>query len=439
LRIAWFTPLSKRTGIAKYSLAAIKALSEKAQIDIWTNYREDNFEITDFAVNEAIVNEENVAKLAKYDAVIYNIGNNIEYHCEIFEFYKKLKGIVILHDRIMHHFFVDYVLAKHKSPQVYMNIIDYYYGTDGKKAAARSFNKGPRIWETEEYVKYPLFEFFLWNALGLIVHSQDTLKKIPARFNFLPSICLDPPFDPQEIHSIAAPFLTRESLGIPKDKITLLSHGSFGKMRRIEKVFEVIKHNPQIRKNVYYVIAGDSGYAANLKKSIAGFGLENEVKLTGFVDDRMLYSLIKNADVCINLRFPSTESSSWSLLEQMALEKPVIVTKTAFYKELPDDAVVKIGMEDETKNIAEALNFLIADQDFRKKIANNALRYVEETYGPAKYAGNFLAFLDSIQTKDVFLDFVDDVTDELSRFGVPELNKRLVDDIARETSAFSIN
>ena len=64
-------------------------------------------------------------------------------------------------------------------------------------------------------------------------------------------------------------------------------------------------------------------------------------------DDETMQSLVALSDVAVNLRHPSTESASGSLIEQLYFRKPVIVSKVGVYDELPDDVVVKIGIDDE--------------------------------------------------------------------------------------------
>jgi glycosyltransferase involved in cell wall biosynthesis len=324
MRLAWFTPLSKRTGISKYSFSAVKALSNHVDIDVWTIGTPDNLILNGIPVHEASLNDVNIKKLRLYDAVIYNMGNNLEFHFVIFEFYKKVRGVVILHDKIMHHFSAGYLLEKLRSPGRYVSTMNYFYGDKGKKAAERSLKSLPPVWETVEVSDYPLFEPILCNSIGVVVHSRETYDLIFGKTGLSPLTWIYHPFHMINSEQKGTPSLSKNDLGLPEDKIILLSTGNINSTKRIDSVLRVIGKNRYIRGRVHFVITGDghTGYLNHLRALISEHSLSNFVSFTGFIDDHNLYSYIKNADICINLRYPSTESLSYSLIEQLYLEKP---------------------------------------------------------------------------------------------------------------------
>ena len=77
------------------------------------------------------------------------------------------------------------------------------------------------------------------------------------------------------------------------------------------------------------------------------------MKLIGYVDDNTLAAYYRDADVLCNLRNPALEGASWSLVEQMSLGKPIIVSDNGFYSEIPGECVFKISLENEEEELAK--------------------------------------------------------------------------------------
>jgi hypothetical protein len=65
--------------------------------------------------------------LKTYDVIVYNMGNNAEFHAGIYEVMQRYPGIIILHDYVLHHFFAGYWLDKKEKPELYFKIIREQY------------------------------------------------------------------------------------------------------------------------------------------------------------------------------------------------------------------------------------------------------------------------------------------------------------------------
>jgi glycosyltransferase involved in cell wall biosynthesis len=439
MKIAWFTPLSKKSGISKYSLSVVKTLHGKVDVDIWTKHMSDNFLFgNNFPIYDIILNNETLERLNSYDAVVYNMGNDIIFHYEIYEFYKKVKGVLILHDKIMHNFFAGYFLEKLNKKDEYIDTMEYYYGQTGKKIAIESINQPHPVWETEDVKNYPLLEPLLWNTYGVLVHSKETLQLILDRNTAVPTNCMFHPFYLYNYEYGTRPLISKSDLGLPEDKVILLFSGVLNRSKRIHKVLEVLAKNVYLRNKSYFIIAGDGTpeYVHYLKKTVSRYHLNDIVKFTGFIDDYILHSYIKNADICINLRFPSTESGSGSIIEQLFFQKPVIVTKIGFFDELPDDSVVKVSLENELKNLEYALERLINDTTYRNYTAESGHKFAFENFLLESYVNNLISFVeDKVLYHKVYIDFIDNITDETSNF-LSLSSDNFINNLANEITTF---
>ena len=68
-------------------------------------------------------------------------------------------------------------------------------------------------------------------------------------------------------------------------------------------------------------------------------------------------------DVCVNLRAPTMGETSGSVVRQLSLGKPVIVSDTGWFAELPDDVALKIPVGDGEVDALHAGLELIARDD----------------------------------------------------------------------------
>jgi|Deesub1362A_J573_1020465.scaffolds.fasta_scaffold02710_4 glycosyltransferase involved in cell wall biosynthesis len=446
MKIAWFTPLDRRSGVSKYSVSIIDALSQKVDVDVWSNELSGDITLNNkLPIHQATLSAENIERLNRYDAVIYNMGNDPRFHHKIYEVSKRVKGIIILHDKIMHHFVAGYLLEVLKNPDGYISTMNHYYGREGRRVAESSLMIPPPVWETDEVIKYPLFEPVLWNAHGVIVHSVETLRLISSRCPAIPATVIYHPIVIYNHEYKGKDLLTKRELQLPEDKTIILSSGVINRNKRIDVVLKTIGKSGDIRDRIYYVIAGDGdkGYLRNIHRLISRYHLRDTVRLTGFLDDYKLHSYIKNADVCINLRFPSTESCSGSLIEQLYFKKPVIVTRIGFYDEIPDGAVLKVDLKDEEKNLEDALRRLINDGAFREAVAERGYEFASKNLTLENYVNKLLDFIDTVRGKAGYIDFIDRVSDEISVFIMPDEGEdfitRVSDEIGVITDTEGIN
>ena len=86
----------KESGISDYSVILVNALRELFDITLYI----DNYDITEPSIKDLPVLKDGVDEidLNSFDHVIYNMGNNAEYHDYIYKAALKRPGAVILHD-----------------------------------------------------------------------------------------------------------------------------------------------------------------------------------------------------------------------------------------------------------------------------------------------------------------------------------------------------
>jgi hypothetical protein len=106
---------------------------------------------------------------------------------------------------------------------------------------------------------------------------------------------------------------------------------------------------------------------------------------------------IKQADICVNLRYPNSEVCSLSLLEQMYSGKPTLTINSGFYAEIPENCTLRVNIENENNEIKEVLyNLVFADKKNTEQMpetGNNAEIWVKENCNRKKYSDKFIEFI----------------------------------------------
>jgi glycosyltransferase involved in cell wall biosynthesis len=386
MKIALFTPLNPvRSGIADYNEELLPELRKYAAIDLYIDgsYTPGNRLVSDnFPIH--VFNGADF-RPKDYDAIVYHMGNNYGAHKYIYDAMKMFPGIVVLHDYVLQGFYAEMVKAN-RNPGQYLELLQKIYPRDGAVLAQRMIDKLPHpIWESELAMQFPLNEEIIGMAKALIVHSLF-LKKSIARRHSLPLAMI-----PHHGH-VRAPgdrLQLRKELGFNEEDLVILSTGFVTKNKRYEAIIPALTELAM--DNLKYVVIGQD--EANYLK-ILSQGRSLAIIRKGFVTHSELDKYLAAADICLNLRYPTMGENSGSLLRMMSNAKPVLVSDTGSYSDLPDAAVIKISCAvDEKEMINRFVVALAADMDFRQSLGREAADYVAAECSLAGCARQYVEFI----------------------------------------------
>lgn len=407
MKLAWFTPFTNKSAIGKYSQIATRILSKKHNVSLFVSKNESNLHLNYVPVVRYSNSDPDVLqKLENYDFLIYNFGDNYQYHKDILGIYKKKPGISIIHDYYVHNFFRGYFML-HK------NRINQYLRT--KRLIYNDFKNTDSI-NLKEIDAQTYLDILLINSLGIIVHSGKSKDEVERVTDGLPIEILKLPYfsDVKEINRKI------NNQNAKKNKIHLLTIGHVNQHKRIHVPLTVLGKVKELRYKVTYDIVGQydktQNYYKYLLKLINTYKLEDVVKFHGYTPDNKLNSFLSEADICINLRYPVLAGGSWSLLDQFYAKKPVIVSDADLFSELPNDVVIKNSIgKDEELSMRKNLLYLIDHLDQAKKIGDRAYNYLKENYNEKQYMEKFDMLLKKVEeSKNISL--LHKITSELGLF-----------------------
>ena len=100
-------------------------------------------------------------------------------------------------------------------------------------------------------------------------------------------------------------------------------------------------------------------------------------------------------DVCVNLRAPTMGETSGSVIRQLSLGKPVVVSDVGWFAELPDAVALKVPVDaGETDALYAALELLARDEGARASMSAPALDLVRREHDLERAAELYVAALE---------------------------------------------
>jgi len=173
---------------------------------------------------------------------------------------------------------------------------------------------------------------------------------------------------------------SRKKLGLPQNRKIIFSVRRLvyknGLDTLIESAHLVARDNPDI----LFVVAGKGPSRKLIEDSIKELGIEDNIKLTGFVPDELLPVYYNAADYFV-LPSASGEGLPLVLFEAMACGLPVIATRVGGTPEIINH--MKNGVIVPPRNpkaIAEVLSKLLAKEKLGKKIGEEAKKKIQKRF-----------------------------------------------------------
>jgi len=361
MRVAWFSPLPPmESGIADYSAELLPRLSEHCEIEL-------------IAPEGGPRSLRALIDRGQVDAVVYHLGNNRDYHADIYRSLLEIPGIVVLHELVLHHLVRDLTLFS-GDPEGYVRELRYAYGPSGEALARRSLQTGIPL----DPFAYPLFERAVDASLGLIVHSAYVRDRVLAS-RPLTRIALVPHhLDLGEAAGLSQT-RAREDLGISADELVIGAFGFFTAAKRLPVLLKAFARLRREHPSARLLLAGEvSPHYDDFQRVFTG-ELRDGVTVTGRLDLEAFLRHMAAVDVAVNLRHPSAGETSGTLIRLLGLGKPVIVSRNAAFAELPDDCCAKVDLDESEEELLFAyLRALAQDGPLRRRMGENARRYARD-------------------------------------------------------------
>jgi glycosyltransferase involved in cell wall biosynthesis len=373
MRVAYYSPLPpSRSGIADYSTLLLPALEEHMEI--------------------VLAHPGKRAPAA--DVALYHVGNDPEAHGWIVDALFERPGVVVLHEFVLHHLIAGITIGRGNG-RGYLDAMERDLGVAGRLLGLGVLdNLLPLLWETQPE-RFPLSGVVLDQARGLIVHSRYVAQR--AR---------EAGYDgrlwriPHPVWPTPAPERARDVGGEP----LIGCFGFLNMNKRIPQLLEAFASFRRSRPGARLLLVGGAGERFDVGRRLERLGLTEGVERLDYVPEERMWSLMAACDVLVNLRYPTMGETSGSVVRALGLGKPLLVSDVGWFSELPDDAVLKIPVDDfEVPLIEAALGFAV---EHGATLGAAARAYVEREHSLVRTAADYALALETAAGADAVDDAV---------------------------------
>jgi glycosyltransferase involved in cell wall biosynthesis len=441
VKIAWLTPFSRLSAIGQFSAIIIEALRTRADITVFASDLAEGNDPESWLPGAPILSiptmtlQHLLDELHEFDICVYNLGDNLAFHRTIYELSVRRPGITVLHDVVMHHFFVAYYLGHCQDAQAYLNELRWAHGTKGQAyGQAVLAGQTSTLMLDPRLLRFNMAKSAIHRSEGVVVHSKFARKTVAA-VSEAPVVHIPFPTPRIAITDPLTPALPQRG---SEEKVRLLTLGTVNPNKRISEAIAAIGASRYLRQRVVFHVIGsldNAAYAQEVQRTIDDSGLQEAVFLLGHRPDAELHAYLAQADVIINLRNPHFGESSWSLLEAAFAGKASVVWKHGFYDEFPDDAVAKVSS---LADLGPRLEALCRDVQARQALGERVRSFAERTFSTEQYCDRFLAFAQRTQYNRPVLRLTDTAAAMLAELG-QSAKSSAADLVAAEISALGAN
>ena len=357
INIAVVTPWPRQhTGIADYAFDLISDLSKfDISIHVYTDCENpqmlNNVEIFQ-------IKNRDLSELRSYDLVIYQMGNNVNFHLYMLDLVKEYGGIVHLHDMVLHHI-MGWVTWMQDDAESYFGLLKRWYGENVSLMCDELMKQGIMPWECEVVTDLPLFEELIQYADACIVHSEFARNRVKKVFPDLDVYRFTQAYNGLEI--------VEKKYDSKEKKIKI---GIFGVIETNKHVDVILRSLSNFKEygSVWeaHIVGSVGDTCQDIPKLPAKLGIKKNVFFHGRLDDKTFNKLLSDVDIVISLRYPTMGETSAVVTRTMQMGIPVIVNNIGWYGELPD-IVDKLSVENMQNELLVLLEKYLFDRNYLKE------------------------------------------------------------------------
>jgi glycosyltransferase involved in cell wall biosynthesis len=300
-----------------------------------------------------------------YHLGVFQLGNNVGFHLEIYRAAFLTDALVVLHDLALDDFVRGLIAAG--DPLGYM----------AAREAARL--RGSLV-EPDVIANSPLREpwcaHVVQRARGVIVHSDFGRRYLEGFGCRTPVYVVPHPvIEAPDAFETTASRARQLRASVHDPAFLVVAPGDMNEAKRLDAVARAV------------AMLGDGAHLAIVGRRIEGFDVQSAIEAAGAgttvsvhadVPEEDFLAWLGAADVAVDLRFPHRGEVSGSLSRAMQAGVPTVVSATGTYLDVPDEMVLRVAPgPPDPQELASVLGRLREDPELRARIGGAAAAQVE--------------------------------------------------------------
>lgn len=269
------------------------------------------------------------------DIALYQLGNN-QLHRGIYREALAHPGIAVLHDAVLHHFFLGSLTREE-----YIAEFIHNYGEWARHEAETLWAERSGSAQDPRYFARPFLKRITERSLAVVVHNGAAAALVREHAPEARVVTIPHLFVAQKAPDDAAVLGFRTRLGIPPRAFLF---GLFGYLRESKRVLPLLRAFQQLRRvrpGNCLLVAGEF-VSEDLARAAEPLLRQPGVYRIGHLSERDFHLASAAVDCCVNLRYPAAGETSGIAIRLMGAGKPVFVTESAETADLPPAACFRI-------------------------------------------------------------------------------------------------
>ena len=361
MKVAYYAPLPPaRTGVADYAAALLAALRRHGTVE--PNAREAGI-------------------------ALYHLGNN-QLHRAIYRRALAEAGVVVLHDAVLHHFFLGAL-----DRAAYVDEFVYNYGAWHRTLAEDLWRGRASSGFDRRYFDYPMLKRIAERSRAVVVHNPAAARMVREHAPGAAVVEIPHLFAPPELPSGWEAIRMRQSLGVPAHEFLF---GVFGYLRESKRLFAVLRAFHRLRQarphactNARLLVAGPF-VSSDLERAAGPLLTAPGIVRLPYLAERDFWRAALAVDACINLRYPAAGETSGIAIRLMGVAKPVLLTGGEENSRYPPAACLRIepGLAEED-SLWHNMFLLTSMRECAGEIGLRASGHIVERHQAVRIAGQY--------------------------------------------------
>jgi glycosyltransferase involved in cell wall biosynthesis len=308
-----------------------------------------------------------LSSIRSYRIGVYQLGNNVDHHLDIYRLAWQHPGLVVLHDLALDDFV--------RGLQSAADMLGYVAVREALEAemrlpAADPTPAGP--------LRIPWAAAIARHSRGIVVHAEFCRRYLEAFGCRTPIFVVPhPPVEePEAIHASLARGRTLHAREVARGASTLVvAAGDLNEAKRLDVVMDAVG---RLDHGVRLALVGRRVETFDVGPAVRAAGLGDRVAVHADVADEDFLGWLAAADVVVDLRHPHRGEVSGTLARAMQVGRPTIVSATGTYLDVPEGTVRYVtGGSPDPAELAARIRELADDQELRDRVGAAARAHMD--------------------------------------------------------------
>ncbi len=321
------------------------------------------------------------------DIHVYHIGNN-QLHKPMHDTALRLPGVVVLHDAVLHHYYLGSFPQNH-----YLDEFTYNYGQFARVEAELLWHDRSLSAQDRRYFERPLLRRIAAGAKAVIVHNPAAARAVREHAPAVPIREIAHfyhPSAPPPLDRIAA---FRQQIGAPPNGFVFAIFGYLRESKRLIPILKAFDRLHRLRPETRLLVAGQF-VSQELARGAEDLMRRPGIHVLPHLAQDIFNLAAASVDCCLNLRYPTAGETSGIAIRLMGAAKPVIVTDGEEWVRFPEEAVFRIPAGPaEPEALFQAMSALALRPELARHMGVYAALHIQRYHSLSAVGAEYWDFL----------------------------------------------